>query len=111
MIKVSNLTDRVVSFLGWRVLPKSGDIINPQGQRCATMPLEIAYGSQAKRLKAQGVISIGDSVLAPAPKKEVKAPAAEVMTSAAPVVEKKDETGKKSAGPKGKVAEVKKSSK
>lgn len=110
MVKVMNLTARGVPFLGWRVLPNGSDLTDPNGQKQTSMPADVAYSAQAKRLADQGLIAIDGyikvtpvEVPAAKPKEELKpavksavveSSALDVLTSAVYVSEeKKDEEG------------------
>jgi len=58
MAQVTNLTDRTVSFLRWRVLPRSSKLLNPKGEVCASMPDALAYSAVAKQLADQGLLEL-----------------------------------------------------
>lgn len=47
-----------VNILGWRVLPLSKGVLDPNGRAQEEMPTEIAYSEQAKRLADLDVLSI-----------------------------------------------------
>jgi len=59
MAKVTNLTDRGVLLLRWRILPKNqGGVMDPSGNRVESVPADVAYSPQAKRLANKGILKI-----------------------------------------------------
>ena len=55
---VKNLTNRGVSLLRWRILPNGTKAIDPSGNLANSLPAEVAYSDQAKRLADQDILEI-----------------------------------------------------
>lgn len=81
MAKVTNLTPRHLEVLRWTILPMGSRLINPARQMVDTMPDELAYSDNLKRLADEGVLEIEGYVpeakrpAPPAPKTEPVKPA------------------------------------
>lgn len=58
MAKVTNLTDRVQSFLRWKVMPNSSKLIDPRGAIVDVMPDHLAYSPEGKGLADQGFLEL-----------------------------------------------------
>lgn len=58
MAKVTNLTPRHLEVLRWTILPMCSRMINPARQMVDTMPDELAYSDNLKRMADEGLLEI-----------------------------------------------------
>lgn len=79
MPKATNKSGKVIR-LGWYSLLVNGQVLDRRGNRMPSLPAEVAYSPQAKRLHNEGLIEIQGF-----PKPKLK----EVSKTAAPAVKEK----------------------
>ena len=58
MAKVTNLTNKTIPLLRWKVLPASSNVVDPKGHVYTSMPDDVAYSSVGKRLALQGALEL-----------------------------------------------------